>query len=56
MAKKILAWSNVGSQFYREIGKKENGKPVRIYLGADEKKAMNNVTRLEALWDVIECR
>lgn len=56
MAKKILAWSNVASQFYREIGKKENGKAVRFYLGADEKKAMNNVTRLEALWDGVETR
>ena len=56
MAKKILAWSNVASQFYREIGKKENGKAVRFYLGADEKKAMNNVTRLEALWDGVVTR
>src|ERR1019366_7073819 len=56
MAKNILAWSNVGSQFYREIGKKENGKPARFYLGSDEKMATINVTRLEALWDGVETR
>jgi hypothetical protein len=56
MAKNILAWNKVGSQFYREIGKKQNGKPQRFYLGADEKKATACVTRLEALWDGIEAR
>lgn len=56
MAKKILAWSHIGQQFYREIGKKENGKPTRFYLGDDEKKALANVARLEALWDGVETR
>ena len=56
MAKMILAWSNTGSQFYREIGKRENGKAVRFYLGADQKKATANASRLEALWDGIETR
>jgi integrase len=56
MAKNILAWSNVGAQFYREIGKRVNGKSPRFYLGADEKKAVANVTRLEALWDAVEER
>src|SRR5271155_4611353 len=56
MAKNILAWNKVGSQFYREIGKKQNGKPQRFYLGADEKKATACVSRLEALWDGIEAR
>ena len=52
MAKRILAWSEGAGQFYREIGNKpDNGKPARIYLGADEKKAAANVARLEALWD-----
>lgn len=56
MAKRILAWSEGAGQFYREIGKKPNGKPARIYLGADEKKAAANVSRLEALWDAVEER
>ena len=33
-----------------------NGKSPRFYLGADEKKAVANVTRLEALWDAVEER
>ncbi len=56
MAKHILAWSNVGSQFYREIGKQENGKSARFYLGSDEKMATINVTHLEALWEGVETR
>lgn len=56
MAKNILAWSEAAGQFYREIGKKLNGKPVRFYLGADQKKATASVTRLEALWDGVETR
>jgi len=56
VAKKILAWNHVGQQFYREIGKKVNGKTVRFYLGDDEKKALANVARLEALWDGVDTR
>lgn len=56
MAKNILAWNEGAGQFYREIGKKPNGKPARVYLGADEKKATANVSRLEALWDAVEER
>ena len=56
MAKKILAWSTVAGQFYREIGKRENGKSVRIYLGADEKQAGANVNRLEALTATVRRR
>jgi hypothetical protein len=51
MAKFILAWSKTGEQFYREIGKRENGRPVRFYLGADENPALARVSRLEALWN-----
>ena len=36
MAKVKLARSKTADQFYREIGKKENGKSVRFYLGDDE--------------------
>lgn len=56
MAKNILAWSEAAAQFYREMGKKPNGKSIRFYLGDDEKKATANVTRLEALWGGIETR
>ncbi len=56
MAKNILAWSEAAGQFYREIGKKPNGKAIRFYLGDDEKKATANVLRLEALWDGVETR
>jgi integrase len=56
MAKKILAWSESAQQFYREIGKREDGKPVRFYLGAVEKLATANVARLEALWKSVESR
>ncbi len=56
MAKNILAWNEGAGQFYREIGKKPNGKPARVYLGTDEKKATANVSRLEALWDAVEER
>ena len=56
MAKSILAWNEGAGQFYREIGKKPNSKPVRIYLGADEKKAGANVARFEGLWDAVEER
>jgi len=49
MAKRILAWSDGAGQFYREIGKRLQGKPPRFYLGDDEKKALANVARLEAL-------
>jgi hypothetical protein len=56
MAKNILAWSEAAGQFYREIGKKPNGKAIRYYLGDDEKKATANVLRLEALWDGVETR
>ncbi|MBX9679108.1 MAG: hypothetical protein K2X38_10130 [Gemmataceae bacterium] len=56
MAKRILAWSEAAGQFYREIGKKLNGKAVRFYLGADERQATASVTRLEALWDGVETR
>lgn len=56
MAKNILAWNEAAGQFYREIGKKPNRKPIRFYLGDDEKKATANVLRLEALWDGVETR
>ncbi|MDB5338020.1 MAG: hypothetical protein JWN70_3639 [Planctomycetaceae bacterium] len=56
MAKNILAWNNAGAQYYREMGKKENGKPARFYLGADESTAKINVARLEALWKSVETR
>lgn len=56
MAKSILAWSDSAGQFYREMGKKANGKSPRFYLGANEKKAALNVNRLEALWDAVEER
>ena len=51
MAKSILAWSKTGGQFYREIGKRENGRAVRFYLGTDESQALARVSRLEALWN-----
>ncbi len=56
MAKSILAWNEGACQFYREIGKKPNGRPYRFYLGDDEKKAQANVARLEALWEAVEER
>lgn len=56
MVKRILAWNDAAGQFYREIGKKMNGKPVRFYLGADEKQAAANVIRLEGLWEGVEAR
>ncbi len=56
MAKKILAWSDSAQQFYREIGKRENGKPYRFYLGSDPKQATASTARLEALWEGVERR
>lgn len=56
MAKRILAWNEGAGQFYRKIGKRQNGKPARIYLGDDETAAKGNVTRLVALWDAVEER
>lgn len=56
MAKRILAWSEPAGPFYREIGKKVNGKAHRYYLGDDERKATVGVSRLEALWDGVEGR
>lgn len=57
MAKKILAWSESAQQYYREIGKRLSGKKSpRIYLGADEKQALVNAGRLEALWKGVERR
>jgi integrase len=56
MAKQILAWSDSAGQFYREIGKRPNGKPPRIYLGADAKQAAANVARLEGLWRGVEAQ
>ena len=56
MAKSILAWNEGAGQFYREIGKKPNGRPYRFYLGDGEKKAQANVARLEALWEAVEER
>ena len=48
MAKNILAWSEAAKQFYREIGKKPNGKAIRFYLGDDEKKATAKYWRKES--------
>ena len=56
MAKRILAWNEGAGQFYREIGKKPNGRPARIYLGGDEALAGVNVARLVALWGAVEER
>ena len=56
MAKKILAWNDSAQQYYREIGKKSNGKSPRFYLGPDEKAATVNVARLAALWAGVERR
>ena len=56
MAKRILAWNEAASQFYREIGKKPNGKAHRFYLGEDERQATASVSRLEGLWDGLEAR
>lgn len=50
MAKKILAWSDSAGQFYREIGKREDGRAVRFYLGANESQADATAARLAALW------
>jgi integrase len=50
MAKKILAWNDSAQQYYREIGKKADGKSPRFYLGADERQATVNNARLEELW------
>lgn len=56
MAKNILAWSNSAQQFYREIGKRHDGRPFRFYLGSDHRKAAANTARLEALWEAVERR
>lgn len=56
MAKKILAWNDSAGQFYREIGKREDGRAVRFYLGADEMQATATVARLEGLWRGVEER
>jgi hypothetical protein len=56
MAKSILAWNEEANQFYREIGKKTNRRPYRFYLGDDQKKALANAARLEALWAAVEER
>jgi len=56
MAKKILAWSDSAQQYYREIGKKTDGRSPRFYLGADEKQATVNSARLEGLWAGVEQR
>src|SRR5262245_58291068 len=56
MAKKILAWSDSAQQFYREIGKRQNGKAFRFYLGADQKQAAVASARLEALWAGVQKR
>ncbi|HEY1860480.1 MAG TPA: hypothetical protein VGG61_09010, partial [Gemmataceae bacterium] len=56
MAKAILAWSDSAQQFYREIGKRENAKAFRFYLGADRKQAAVNSARLEALWAGVQER
>jgi integrase len=56
MAKNILAWSKSANQFYREIGERLEGKPPRIYLGAEERAARANVVRLEGVWQGVESR
>ena len=56
MAKKILAWSDSAQQFYREIGKRQNGQAFRFYLGADQKQAAVASARLEALWAGVQQR
>ncbi len=56
MGKQILAWSESAQQFYREIGKRQNGKPPRIYLTHNERAAGANVVRLEGVWQGVEDR
>lgn len=56
MGKKILAWSKSANQYYREIGDRIEGKPPRIYLGAEERAARANVVRLEGVWQGVEAR
>jgi len=56
MAKQILAWSESAQQFYREIGKRPNGKPPRIYLTDTERAARANVVRVEGVWQGVEDR
>lgn len=54
---KELSWNNSANQFQREIGKKHGQKSsTRFYLGSDEKKALANVQRLEALWQAVKDR
>ena len=56
MGKQILAWSESAQQYYREIGKRPNGKPPRIYLTDNERAAQANVGRLEGVWQGVEDR
>jgi hypothetical protein len=56
MAKQIQAWDKRAGQFYRELGKKANGKSHRFYLGEDEKQATASINRLEGLWRGVQER
>ena len=51
---KTLAKTKVDGRFYREIGKKQNGKAPRFYLGHDEVKARYLIQKLEATWEGVK--
>ena len=51
---KQLSWNENVNQFYREIGKRQNKRPPRFYLGSDEATAFGRRLNLEKLWKAIE--
>ena len=51
---KQLSWNEGSGTFYREIGKRQNKRPPRFYLGSDEATAFGRRLNLEKLWKAIE--
>src|SRR4051794_7591334 len=55
MAKNILAQDSRGN-FKRDLGRTEDGKQRRFYLGQDKTLAQKRSELLERLWELVEAR
>lgn len=51
-----VAWNSSAQQFYRELGKKKNGRAHRFYLGDAEDRAKANSLRLADMWRALADR
>jgi integrase len=51
-----ISWNRSAKQFYRELGKKNNGRAHRFYLGDNEDRAKSKMVILTEMWRALKSR